>query len=208
MAGSRTSVKKLKEFDRVMQFKVTLLDISPPVWRRIQVPETYTFWDLHVAIQDAMGWLDYHLHAFTMNDPKTGEECEIGIPDEDGWSDIETLPGWELAIAEWFTAEQSAAPYLYDFGDSWEHLVELEEVLPRSAKTKYPICVDGARACPPEDCGGVWGYEEFLNVVADANHEDHEEMLEWVGGPFDPEHFDKRDIKFWDPRERWKMAFG
>ena len=196
-----------KKFNQVYQFKITLKGIKPPIWRRIQVPETYTFWDLHVAIQDAMGWLDYHLHSFEMVNPSTGMKVEIGIPDEDFEWEVEILPGWEQKIADWFSMENRLANYTYDFGDDWEHKIQLEKILPRDIKVKYPICVKGKRACPPEDCGGIWGYEDFLEIIKNPDHEEHEEMLEWAGGEFDPEHFDVQEVIFDDPDERRKIAF-
>ena len=100
------------------------------------------------------------------------------------------------------------ADYTYDFGDNWKHQIELEEILPRDKNIKYPICIDGKRACPPEDCGGVWGYEDFLRILNDPADERHEEMLEWIGGEFDPEHFDAKEVIFDNPDKRRKMAFG
>ncbi|GFP27560.1 plasmid pRiA4b ORF-3 family protein [Candidatus Hakubella thermalkaliphila] len=199
-----------KTYNQVYQFKITLKRVRPPIWRRIQVPETYTFWDLHVAIQDAMDWSDYHLHQFELVNPSTGIEMEIGIPEDEFESVFgrETLPGWKQKIAKWFSMENRLANYIYDFGDDWEHTVKLEKILPRENGVNYPICVGGKRACPPEDCGGVWGYEDLLEIIKNPNHEEHEEMMEWLGGEFDPEHFDVEDVSFDDPDKRRKFAFG
>jgi len=195
-----------KKFDQVYQFKITLRDIKPPIWRRIQVPETYTFWDLHVAIQDAMGWSDYHLYEFEMVDPSTGLKVNIGIPDEDFGREI--LPGWKQKIADYFSVENRSADYTYDFGDNWEHIIKLEKILPRDKNIDYPICIAGKRACPPEDCGGIWGYENFLEIINDPDNEEYEDMIEWVGGEFDPEHFDVKEVSFDDPDKRRRIAFG
>ncbi|MHC5081911.1 MAG: plasmid pRiA4b ORF-3 family protein [Planctomycetota bacterium] len=184
------------------RFKITLRDIEPPIWRRIQVPSEYTFWDLHVAVQDAMGWFDCHLHAFRIADPESGEVKEIGIPDEEGWSEIPTLPGWEVPITDFFSAPGCEAEYEYDFGDGWTHEVLLEDVLPRPPRKRYPKCLDGARACPPEDCGGPWGYLDLLDALADPTNENHEDMMSWLGGSIDPEAFDPGKVRFDDPRER------
>lgn len=197
-----------KKFERVYQFKITLRHIKPPIWRRIQVPETYTFWDLHVAIQDAMGWSDYHLHMFEIVDPSTGMKIEIGIPEEEFGEYRGTLAGWRQKIADYFSMENPKADYVYDFGDNWEHNIQLEKILPREKDVDYPRCIKGKRACPPEDCGGVWGYEEFLKAIKDPKHEEHEEMLEWIGGEFDSEHFDVNEVVFDDPDERRKIAFS
>lgn len=185
-----------KKFDHVYQFKIELKDTRPPIWRRIQVPETYTFWDLHVAIQDVMGWLDYHLHQFDIVNLSTEIKTEIGIPDEEFERDRDILPGWEQKIAGWFTVNNRLADYMYDFGDDWEHAVEFEEVLSRDRNIKYPICVDGQRACPPEDCGGVWGYEEICRGESEFQEEYSD---------FDPESFDAKEVIFDDPDERLKI---
>lgn len=196
-----------KKFDNVYQFKITLRDIKPPIWRTIQVPETYSFWDLHVAIQDAMGWLDYHLHQFSIVNPSHGLREEIGIPDED-FDDDNVFPGWKKKIADYFSNTNKKAEYIYDFGDSWEHIIELEKILPCEKNKIYPVCIKGCRACPPEDCGGIWGYEEFLEIIMNPGDEKYEETLEWVGGDFEPEGFNPVDVIFSDPAKRRKLAFS
>ncbi len=198
-----------KKFDQVYQFKITLKDIKPLIWRRIQVPKTYTFWDFHVAIQDAMGWFDSHLHEFEIVNPLSGTKTIIGIPNEDeDFANYKTLPGWEQKIADYFSKENKSANYIYDFGDNWEHKIILEKILPKENNITYPLCIKGERACPPEDCGGLYGYEDFLKIIGDPNDEQHEEMLEWIGGEFDSEHFDPNEVTFDDPAERFKIAFG
>jgi hypothetical protein len=197
-----------RKYDYVFQFKITLSGIKPPIWRRIQVPETYTFWDLHVAIQDAMGWFDSHLHHFEVIHPLFQEPEHIGIPADDDWGSIEIKPGWNRKISEYFSDFMRKAKYIYDYGDNWEHTVLLEKMVDRLSGVNYPICIAGKRACPPEDCGGKWGYEEFLNVISHPGHKQHDEMITWVGGHFDPEHFDIEEVGFDDPVERKKMAFG
>jgi Plasmid pRiA4b ORF-3-like protein len=192
---------------QVYQFKLVLVGVEPPIWRRIQVPETYSFWDLHVALQDSMGWLDYHLHVFRVAKPETGEVEQIGIPDDDPFEgDKPTLPGWEIPITRHFPRTGTVAQYEYDFGDGWEHELTLEAILPRQAGQKYPLCVDGARACPPEDCGGVHGYEDLLTTIQDPTHEEYERILEWLGGRFDPDKFDPKRVKFDNPARRYKLA--
>jgi len=197
-----------RKYDRVYQFKITLKNISLPIWRRIQVPESYSFWDLHVAIQDVMDWLDYHLHGFRIVNPSAGIKVEIGIPvDDDFDMEREVLPGWKQRIADYFNMENRVSYYEYDFGDSWEHTIKLEKIIPRDKNIDYPICTAGKRACPPEDCGGIGGYEDFLGIINNPDHEEYEGTIEWVGGKFDPEYFDKEEVSFDDPDERWKIAF-
>jgi nucleoside 2-deoxyribosyltransferase len=198
----------MKPAARVYQFKVVLRDVTPPVWRTIQVPESYTFWDLHVAIQDAMGWLDYHLHVFRATASGARGSVQIGIPDDDAFEgDEPTLPGWEIAIAPYFPTPGTVVRYEYDFGDDWEHDVALEAITPRQPGARYPRCLAGERACPPEDCGGPPGYERVLAILSDPDHEDYEDTLVWLGGGFDPERFDPTRVTFDDPRKRWTLAF-
>jgi hypothetical protein len=188
----------------ILQFKVELLEISPPIWRRIQVPGDYTFWDLHVAIQDSMGWTDTHLHAFEIDDPKKGP-AEIGIPDPDGETNV--IPGWKRKLSKHFTAPGDQLAYEYDFGDSWRHSVLLELVSLVEPGVTYPCCSGGERKCPPEDCGGPPGFEAFLEAISDPGSEEHEGFLEWCGGSYDPTDFDPRAVEFDDPKERLESLY-
>ncbi len=196
-----------RKFEQVYQFKITLRGSKPPIWRRIQVPETYSFWDLHVAIQDAMGWADCHLHGFEIINPLNGLSQSIGIPDDDSMWSTSTQAGWKKRIVEYFLDETSKAYYTYDYGDNWEHIVKLEKIVPREPGVKYPICITGRRACPPEDCGGIWGYEELLEIIKDPNSEEYESMMEWLGDKIDPGHFDAKEVIFDNPSKRLKNAF-
>jgi hypothetical protein len=143
-----------------------------------------------------MGWEDYHLHEFTLKNPPNSMESDIGIPDEEGDFDDDMLAGWEQKIAEWFSMENNKADYMYDFGDGWEHDIILEKILPRDKNIKYPICIDGERACPPEDCGSIPGYEE----ICQGKHEFQEHYKD-----FRPEHFDPKEVYFDNPKERLKL---
>lgn len=192
----------------VFQFKITLLDVKPAIWRRIQITDSSTFWDFHVAIQNVMGWTDSHLHKFSVKDASTLMKESIGIPDDKEFSEYLMLAGWEVKIIDYITSSHNKKfSYLYDFGDSWEHEIEFEGEYEKLATTKYPKCIDGARACPPEDVGGTPGYERFLEAIKDPHHEEHEELLEWVDGKFDPEKFDAKKVKFQNPKSRWKQVF-
>ena len=193
----------------IYQFKITLKEINPPIWRRILVPENYNFWDLHVAIQDAMGWLDCHLHAFRIRRKHSRTFTEIGIPNEDRFEDEpEILPGWEVPISEYFYDVGDACNYEYDFGDGWAHEVLLEGFLIMEKDQKYPKCIDGKRACPPEDCGGVPGYYNLLEILSDTSNEEYEEMVSWLGEKYEPEKFNTEEVKFDNPKKRWKRAFS
>jgi hypothetical protein len=150
-----------------LRFRIELLETKPLVWREIEVPGTYTFWDLHVAIQDAMGWQDHHLHRFTIPHPRTKKPQIFGIHNlHQGCDDP---PSWATQVASMFTFRNPLAQYEYDFGDDWQHTVRLIGVVRRDFKLTYPRCVGGERACPPEDCGGVHGFAE---IVAGAMDED------------------------------------
>jgi Plasmid pRiA4b ORF-3-like protein len=196
---------------QIYQFKITLIDVQPDIWRTIQVPDTYNFWDLHVAIQDVMGWLDYHLHEFNFASDKT--LIRIGMPDEES-GDSDTLLGWEINIKTYFEKVGSIARYSYDFGDGWEHQIELEAILPLDASINYPVCIAGERACPPEDCGGVPGFEDMLATLQHGKTNEKKELNEWLKNhaknyyPYEPEEFDPQAVKFDDPEIRWANAFG
>ncbi len=196
----------------VYQFKITLYEIDPPIWRRIQVPAKYNFWDFHVAIQDAMGWLDYHLHAFRFRPKHKRKTIEIGIP-VDVPDDIEIIPGWEVPITDHFTDPGQAIEYEYDFGDSWFHEILFEGILLKTKGEKYPKCIAGERACPPEDCGGIGGYYWVVNVLQDPGHDEYEDCVGWLKGhaknyhPYDPDEFSTDKVHFENPKQRWKHAF-
>lgn len=195
----------IKKYKNVYQFKITLKDIKPPVWRRIQVPEDYSFWDLHIAIQDSMGWLDGHLHEFTTIEKNYKERRTIGLPDIE-FMEHGILPDWKEAIKDWFSMNKcKIMDYTYDFGDNWEHEVELEKIIPREVGVKYPVCIAGKRACPPEDSGGTWGYEEKLKILNDPSHPEHDEIVEWMGDNYDSEYFDCSEVHFDNPAKRLKM---
>ncbi|MDP8052872.1 plasmid pRiA4b ORF-3 family protein, partial [Pasteurella atlantica] len=157
----------------ILQFKIELLDSSPTIWRRIQVPENYSFWDLHIAIQDSMGWLDYHLHQFMIKQPHKRKYTVIGIP----FDENDTLAGWDIKISDYFRELGINASYEYDFGDGWEHKITLEGKFLAEKGIKYPICTKGERACPPEDCGGPMGYDELLDILSDKKHPSYDDMI-------------------------------
>lgn len=196
-------------YRRVYQFKIILEAFGGPIWRRIQVPETYSFWDLHVAVQDTMGWLDQHLHRFELVDPATGIEVNIGVPYEDFEWQPDILAGWKEKITHYFSEENHKALYFYDyFNDNWEHLVILEKIVPRQTGVRYPICLGGERACPPEGCGGIHGYRELLEAIANPRHSKYQEKVDWIGQTFEPRDFKAEQVSFDDPHRRLKTALA
>lgn len=168
------------------QLKITLDDIRPPVWRRLLVPADVKLSDLHEIIQAAFDWEGYHLHVFTF------DGVDYGVPSPDDWQPVRDER--RVRLKDLLKKPKDRMMYEYDFGDSWEHRIVLEKVLPGDPAQTVPTCLGGRRACPPEDCGGPWGYEEFLRAIADPAHEEHDEYLKWVGGAFDPEEFSREVV--------------
>jgi hypothetical protein len=171
----------------VYQLKAMLKGIRPPIWRRIQVTSDANLYHLHRVLQEAMGWFDYHLHEFTI------DGVHYADPDSDYEGMYEVVSDKKTKLAD-VIGPGYRFLYEYDFGDGWEINIVVEKVLPVREGAQYPVCLAGKRSGPPEDCGGVWGYEELLEVIKDPEHPEHEEMLEWLGGEFDPEAFDIEEI--------------
>ncbi|MCF7708665.1 MAG: plasmid pRiA4b ORF-3 family protein [Verrucomicrobia bacterium] len=197
--------------DLIYQFKITLTAITPLIWRRIQVPAMYSFWELHVAIQDAMGWLDCHLHTFRIPEEHENRFIEIGSP-SDVFDDETIIPEHKTPLAQYVTDPGQVIKYEYDFGDGWLHEVLLEEALPKTKGARFPKCIDGERACPPEDCGGPPGYYELLETLQNPEHEEYEDSVDWLKNhlknyhPFNPDEFSPSKVRFDNPKQRWKIS--
>ena len=199
--------RRVCHFTKAMQFRVELLDTTPLVWRRILVPNNYSFWDLHCAITDVMPWKDYHLHMFTVRKPGKRKDEQIGIPDEDACvGDPPIHPGWRRLIKDYFIKDGQRAAYAYDFGDDWIHGVLFEGLVVVEPGVSYPVCLDGKMAGPPEDCGGLDGFVNFKKAMQDPRHPEHEELKTWFGRPFDPNKFDAKAVRFLDPHMRYRVA--
>jgi hypothetical protein len=163
------------------QLKVTLLDIKPPIWRRIHVPSTIKLCCLHDVLQEAMGWTHSHLHLFEKSrqlwgDPKWNE-------------DQDQLDEGKAKLSDLLEVKGESLYYDYDFGDGWRHKVVLEKIIPVNEIVKTAFCLAGKRRCPPEDVGGPPGYADFLEAIFDPTHEDFERLITWFGGPFHAEEF-------------------
>ena len=189
--GGRTppvSMPRASVAGHVFQLKITLLDTKPPIWRRVLVDGRSTLDHLHEVIQAAFGWWNCHLHEFEVGRTRYG----IPDPDED-WG--EPPRDERRTRLDAIASVGSSFRYTYDFGDGWEHRVVVEKVLTSTADIALPACIDGRRACPPEDCGGTWGYRELLEILADRSHPEHEHRREWLGGESDPAVFDAREFE-------------
>ncbi|MFQ6027294.1 MAG: plasmid pRiA4b ORF-3 family protein [Dehalococcoidia bacterium] len=184
-----------RDAESIYQFKVTLEGIRPPIWRRLQVTGSSTLYDLHLIIQCVMGWEDYHLYEFTIVRIRYGE------PDPD-W-ETEVADASLSSLSELALKEKAKFSYLYDFGDYWEHEILVEKILMPEEGKYYPVCITGKRSGPPEDCGGIWGYGYLLEIISDPDHEEYQERIDWLGGPFDPEAFDVDEINQ-ALRENWE----
>lgn len=197
---------------QIYELKITLRNSKPPIWRRIAVAADICLSDLHRVIQVVMGWDDCHLHQFVVpnTQPKpTREELasldwqaryeRLTIRRDRCWSDLRMeVEGAEdekkMRLCELAPAVKSKFIYEYDFGDGWNHQIEVVKIGPLVEGVKYPACLDGKFACPPEDCGGIWGYYEMLEVIKNPKHERYEELSDWLGENFDPERFDLDEI--------------
>lgn len=170
--------------EHVYQIKITLKGSKPPIWRRFQVTGDTTLQKLHGIIQIVMGWENSHLHQFIIGGKEFGE------PDSE-FDDFGpgTFNEKKFKLNNVVKKEKQRFEYQYDFGDDWRHDILIEKILPLDPSIKYPVVLDGKRACPPEDCGGVWGYEDILEIIGNPKHEQYEEIMDWLGGEFDPEEF-------------------
>ena len=190
---------------RILRFRVTLRDITPAIWRVLELCANATFWDLHCAIQNSFGWTHSHLHQFSMLRAAKTRKIVIGIPDDE-WVGVPGMPkvlaGWTEPVRDWLTEPGHAALYEYDFGDSWEHDVVLEAIALADPGAKLPRCVAGENKGPPDDVGGPHGYSLFLEAMSDPRHEEHASYREWIGGKWNPREFEAGKVKFVSAK-RW-----
>lgn len=183
------STSKQSKQSPIYQMKITLRDSKPPIWRRLQVAADTSLEKLHIILQIAFGWTDSHLHQFIV-EGQYYSLPEFGL----GEYGHEVLNEKRVKLGRLRLELKRKFYYEYDFGDSWYHEIVVEKILEVEAGVKYPRCIVGKRACPPEDCGGIWGYERLLEVISDPSDPEHESMMKWLGGPFDPEHFNAEEV--------------
>jgi hypothetical protein len=189
---ARSSAARPATQRQLLQLKVTLLGVKPPVWRRLIVDSSTSLHQLHEYIQAAFGWWNYHLYEFEIG------QNSYGVPDPE-WDDGPPVKKAHRTALTKVSGIGDRFRYNYDFGDGWEHEVVVEKAFPSTPGMTVPSCIDGRRACPPEDCGGPWGYQELLTILSDPKHPEHVQRLQWVGsewggGRLDPEAFDPAEF--------------
>ena len=203
--------KKYKYYE----IKVSVKDTHPPVWRRLQIPEGITFHELNAILQLAFNWCGYHSYSFELGDTLHDMGMFIELPElDDGWGDYEVKNSKKEKIDNYFK-EYKEIKYTYDFGDDWVHNITIEKIVETDTKLTKPICIKAKMADLPEDCGGPWGYEDLLNILADKKHERYKEMKDWIDSGFtnwcdDREYVDLEEInaKLENYKEHAKFLLG
>ncbi len=170
----------------IYQLRITLSRINPPIWRQVLIPTKHSLSKTHKVIQAAMGWKGYHLHQFRTKNLPNQKPVYYGEPDIESSDNL--IDDKKVKLSDVLKKENEVIIYDYDFGDGWQHEIILEKILDRSDQT-HPICIGGEGACPPEDVGGIPGYYDFLEAIGDPKHDEHEHLMAWSGGRFDPEKF-------------------
>jgi hypothetical protein len=190
--GGMSRVKTIAASDSVNEIatvRIELQDTDPLIWREVEVPTSITLKVLHDVIQAAMGWFDYHLWEFTIGKQR------FGLPMEEDWGTAPRKEASKVRLRDVLQSRKTVIDYLYDFGDSWEHRLTVTNVRAGSADGSYPCYIGGERNAPPEDCGGIPGFYEMLEAIADPSHPNHTEAKEWAD-EYDPDIVDELPIKY------------
>ena len=174
---------KIVSIAKALTIRISLEEIRPEIWRHFVVRDDISLSKLHETIQTVMGWTNSHLYSFFIKKTEYTDEETVEESGRGKAADSVSVRSLKLKKGDTFK-------YIYDFGDDWGHKIKVESVSNPEPGITYPVCLDGARSCPPEDCGGPPGYEGLLNILFDPNHEEYESMKEWAGPYFDPEEFD------------------
>jgi hypothetical protein len=182
----------------IYQLKITLTEIDPPIWRRVRVSSSIKLCCLHSAFQVVMGWTDSHLHQFEMDGKRWG------VPESDEFEELDLIDESKTQLGKVLRSEGDSMTYEYDFGDDWQHEVVLEKIQRVEAALPRPVCLGGERRCPPEDVGGIHGYQEFLEAILDPKHEQYEQLVRWAGGHFHDE-FDAKSVNAKLSRMHWPV---
>ncbi len=184
---------KITNIAKALTIRITLEEIKPEIWRRFVIRDDITLHKLHEIIQDVMGWTNSHLYSFIIKETEYTDEETVEETGKGKVADLISTQSLKLKKGDKFE-------YVYDFGDGWRHILVIESVTTPDPNINYPLCIDGARSCPPEDCGGSYGYENLLNIIFDPGHSEYEAMKEWSGPYFAPEEFDidaiNHDLEF------------
>ena len=176
----------MKSASYSLKLKVKLNGVKPEIWRSFVVDSALSLEDLHDVLQVVMGWDDSHLYIFEING------MEYGNPSDDDFTDVEAAR--KVTLAKLGLQEKDKFGYTYDFGDDWGHTIKVEKILPGENPYGSPFCLEGARNCPPEDCGSIPGYEDIVEAMKNKKSKEAKEFIEWLGEPYDPEYFDIEGI--------------
>ena len=183
------------------QIRIVLQETKPEVWRCLQIPGNANLGWLHAVAQVAMGWTNSHLHQFHHRDQLI---CDPSFGLNENEDDPPVLDEWKVLVNSLLTKPGQTFLYEYDFGDSWHHLVELEKIIDSGVVLNgKAVCLAGGGACPPEDCGGVSGYDQLLRVMKNPKHPEHKSMKQWLGRPFDPKRFSMEEANRWLVKVPW-----
>ncbi len=167
----------------IFQVKITLTGITPPIWRRLQVPSDLFLHDFHKVIQTSVGWENSHLHQFVKN------SRTFGIADDEFELSDKFMDYTSIRLVDILNKENEVIRYIYDFGDTWVHEIVLEKILEPSKNEFYPFCLAGKRNCPPENSGGPWAYMEMVKIFSNLGHPDREDIMQWIDEEWEPENF-------------------
>lgn len=171
----------------IHQLRISLNGTEPEIWRSFKINSNSTFEELHIAIQVVMGWDNSHLYEFKNKDFIIGKEYD------DDYVNEKLIPSDSIAIEDVLLRKKSNIIYTYDFGDSWHHEVVVENII-NDEVLLYPVCLKGEINCPPEDCGGIWGYYNLLDIIKDKKHPEYRDWIDWVGKDYDPDQFDPEAV--------------
>jgi hypothetical protein len=174
----------------IFQLQIVLKNSKPKIWRRIQVQSDVLLSDFHKMLQTTLGWTNSHLHQFI----KDRKFYTLRLADDDMWDELDNTDYTGMRIRDLLQKEKEKIVYEYDFGDGWEHDIILEKVLPNIETLEIPICTGGKMNCPPEDCGGIWGYFGLMEIIKQRQHPEYDSYIEWLGGEFDPVQFDTSTV--------------
>lgn len=175
--------------DQIYQIQIYLKYIKPKIWRRILVKSDLSLLDFHKIIQTCTGWTNFHLHQFIKDNIRYTIKTPYNVLNE-----YDNINEKNVKIHDLLKIEKEKIIYEYDFGDSWIHIIILEKILPIYKNMEYPICIKGKRSFPPEDCGSYCGYENMLEILKNSKHKEYKSYIEWLGGKFDSEYFNKDEI--------------